>query len=336
MKYAILRAPHPNSRYDAALDVLSLAEAGVMLEKLGTGAKPELFVLNGLRLIAFESEPLEQSQIDKIARMSCLLALFAVESTTLTPLEFAPPVVCAKDMPSILKYKGKTNEVFTRFLLNMALFSSKQPLDGRLCVLDPMCGRGTTLFCAFGLGLDSFGIEADKKEVDEGAKFAKSYFEQERMKFTLEKSSLTLEKGRSAPLYSFISAPTAELFRSGATTRLEMACGDAKDCAKLTGRRSFDAIVTDLPYGVAHGNTQSRRGSETLRQLEDMLPLWVKKLKRGGCAAFSFNTYATTQAQIRRACEKAGLTPREGGYYDGLEHRVEQAINRDIAVARLD
>ena len=52
------------------------------------------------------------------------------------------------DLSGVLKYKGKTNEMFTGMLVNLAVFSSEYAkwFDRPLQVLDPMCGRGTTLF----------------------------------------------------------------------------------------------------------------------------------------------------------------------------------------------
>ena len=50
------------------------------------------------------------------------------------------------------KYKGKTNEAFTMHLINQALCAAKLPEGRPVTLLDPMCGRGTTLFQAVNRG----------------------------------------------------------------------------------------------------------------------------------------------------------------------------------------
>ena len=45
----------------------------------------------------------------------------------------------------------------------------------------------------------------------------------------------------------------------------------------------------------------------------------------------SFNTYVTRRADLERMCQLAGFEIVETG---SLEHWVEQAINRDVILAR--
>ncbi len=68
-------------------------------------------------------------------------------------------------MQSVLKYKGKTNEVFTSALLHIALLSGEFWNQEKISVLDPMCGRGTTLFSALTFGYIAHGIEIDEADV---------------------------------------------------------------------------------------------------------------------------------------------------------------------------
>lgn len=62
----------------------------------------------------------------------------------LTPLERTHPNYVGEDLPALLKYKGKTNEMFTDTMLTMALASSAfMPVhDSQLIVCDPMAGAG--------------------------------------------------------------------------------------------------------------------------------------------------------------------------------------------------
>ena len=45
----------------------------------------------------------------------------------------------------------------------------------------------------------------------------------------------------------------------------------------------------------------------------------------------SFNTYVTKRAELERLCEKAGF---EIVQTQSMEHWVEQAVNRDVILAR--
>ena len=58
---------------------------------------------------------------------------------------------------------------------------------------------------------------------------------------------------------------------------------------------------------------------------------WYDALKPGGMLAMSFNTYVTRRADLERMCEKAGF---EIAQTEPLEHWVEQAVNRDVILAR--
>jgi len=58
---------------------------------------------------------------------------------------------------------------------------------------------------------------------------------------------------------------------------------------------------------------------------------WFAALKRGGVLAMSFNTYVTRRADLERMCERAGF---EIVATEPLEHWVEQAVNRDVILAR--
>ena len=43
------------------------------------------------------------------------------------------------------KYRGKTHELLTQYMLNLGLFHLRPTRTQKVTLLDPMCGRGTTL-----------------------------------------------------------------------------------------------------------------------------------------------------------------------------------------------
>ena len=62
------------------------------------------------------------------------------------------------------------------------------------------------------------------------------------------------------------------------------------------------------------------------------LPAWRDVLKKGGAISLSYNTHTLKTERVREIMEKAGFEVMRGGAYDNMEHWVEQAVMRDIAV----
>ena len=102
------------------------------------------------------------------------MALFERDGERLTPVELPRRDRFDDDLLTILKYSGKTNEVFTKLLLNVTVWSGA-PVDGRpLSVLDPMCGRGTTLNQVLMNGWHASGLDLDERDFDAYAAFLRS------------------------------------------------------------------------------------------------------------------------------------------------------------------
>ncbi|MFC4328894.1 hypothetical protein ACFPC0_13895 [Streptomyces andamanensis] len=107
-------------------------------------------------------------------------------------------------------------------------------------------------------------------------------------------------------------------------------------------RGEFDLIVTDAPYGVQHGSRPHGGGNagRLSRSPVDLLaaavPVWQPLLRPGGALGISWNTHVAGREQLAEILEAHGFTVRDSAAYRGFEHRVDQAINRDIIVARKD
>src|SRR5258708_27053455 len=108
-----------------------------------------------------------------------------VEGPFLRPLETAFTPFVPLEMAEVRRYKGKTNEIFTRVLLNIAIFAGaySNQFTGRLRVLDPLAGGGTTLFLALAAGYDAFGIEQQRQDVETTAVFVRQYLNSEHMPY---------------------------------------------------------------------------------------------------------------------------------------------------------
>jgi hypothetical protein len=99
-------------------------------------------------------------------------------------------------------------------------------------------------------------------------------------------------------------------------------------------------VVADLPYGVQHGSHASGRGGgrtlarSPLDLLREAAPAWARGLRPGGALGISWNTLVARREDAAAALAAAGLRVLDSAPYLGFRHRVDQAINRDILIAR--
>src|SRR5256885_2927777 len=189
-RYALLIAPSTNRVYaDAALP-LTRAELSIFGSTVLSAPPTEIVEerLGGVPYVVFDGE-LTSTDLAYLANLSSAYALFERVGDLLRPVELSPPGHFDDDLITIPKYAGKTNEQFTRLLLNVTLLASAAGpamLERRLTVLDPLCGRGTTLNQALMYGYHAVGIERDGKEVDAYAAFLKTYLKRKRLKHHAE------------------------------------------------------------------------------------------------------------------------------------------------------
>ena len=246
MVYGLLPVKHTNARYQAGIHVLAQKELQLLLSACGIDPVVYPLSLSGMEVIAFESPPLTAGQAAIVADHSLLYWLFEVrEDQSLLPVLSHRQELLGADLPYIQKYKGKTNERFTELLINMALYSSAYATEKAVRLLDPMCGRGTTLFLALNRGMLPTGADADRGEVQECARFFQRYLEYHRIKHKHQKHARTY-KGANIPMESFaFSLPDS------GEGELSLAVADARQAAGLS-RRRYHILVADLPYGVQH------------------------------------------------------------------------------------
>jgi tRNA G10 N-methylase Trm11 len=105
-------------------------------------------------------------------------------------------------------------------------------------------------------------------------------------------------------------------------------------------RGTFDAVVTDAPYGIQHasragaGGGQRRLARSPLDLLADAVPGWAGLLRDGEALGIAWNTLVAPRAEAAAILAGAGLEILDDGPYRAFEHRVDQAIRRDILIAR--
>ncbi len=247
-----------------------------------------------------------------------------VEGPLLRPLEpqFTPFIPL--EMAEARRYKGKTNEIFSQVLLNLALFAGAYAgkYTERLRVLDPLAGGGTTLFLALAADHDAFGIEIERHDIETTAVFIRQYLHSEHIPFK-ERD----ERGRKAGhRYQF------EIGAKKETHVLVLAHGDTAQAQlhmqDVPGGPHMHAVVGDLPYGIQHFG-------EIASMLQKALPVWEQLLLPRGTLALAWNATRIERTHMIELVERhTSLRVRNEPPYTQLAHTVDRVIKkRDVLVA---
>lgn len=329
-RFLILVAPAANRVYAGQAVQLTAAELEICGGPYGLSAI-EPVSRAGVDYVAFTAEDDQRQRpelLRTVAGLSASYALFAeADHGLLRPEELISDDRFSDDLITIPKYQGKTNEQFTRLLVNVTAASTGRQVGS---LLDPVCGRGTTLSVGLTVGLDVGGVELDGKAVEAYAAFLKSYLRRKRIKHKAEINPVRREgKALGRKLEAEITAD------GGATQQLTVFTGDTRQSAKLFGKRRFDLVVADAPYGVVHGSSgAAKRDRSPQSLLAEALPVWAGPLRAGGALGLAWNTYGLSREELTRLATDAGLEPCAGGPYARLGHRVDSAIYRDVFIAR--
>ena len=333
MKLALKITPQRSTQY--ANMVTTLAAPELLASPLGkfiSECKPVTLAGQAYLIVTFLEEvslsPYLLSVLPRLAATSEAYEYFdeigTVSGPLLRPIEpqFVPFVPL--EMAEARRYKGKTNEVFTRVLLNVALFAGAyaDSMGERLRILDPLAGGGTTLFLALNDGYDAFGIELDKQDVETTAVFVRQYLESIHKHYK-ERDERGRRAGRRIQF---------EIGRKGGDTRLlVLVNGDATQAdvhmREVMGGPHVHAIVGDLPYGIQHFG-------EISSLLTHALPIWTNTLLPGGTIALAWNATRVERAEMVNFLEQeAGLVVRNEPPYTEFTHTVDRVIKRrDIIV----
>ncbi|MEM7129711.1 MAG: hypothetical protein AAF702_25490 [Chloroflexota bacterium] len=239
------------------------------------------------------------------------------------------------------RYKGKTNELFTQWLCNIAKFSSafSKTNWSDLTVIDPLSGGGTTLFVALVLGAGTVaGVEQDLHNSKSTASFLQQFAQEKRISARLKEERLkklgrrwTVSVAPIVPTTDHEGLSKAERERRRQTALF--ASGDTVDARQLLPGIKAHLIVTDLPYGIQHGSKHPGR-IRTL--LEAALPVWASMLRRGGTLVMAWDATTISRKQMHSVvAENSDLSVLHESPYDQFEHRVDRVIKqRDVLVAR--
>ncbi|GAB3744791.1 TRM11 family SAM-dependent methyltransferase [Microlunatus parietis] len=330
-EYVILLAPSANRVYADQAARLVGAELAILLHQ---DAALDRVTLAGVEYLAVRVA--DPAELAPLGFGSATLALYRKDDDHLLPVRLDRPDEFDDDLVTIPKYSGKTNEQFTRLLINVTLAArpaARADRPRRPSILDPLCGRGTTLSTGLTLGYDVNGVELDPAAFEAYAAFLRTYLRRKRIKHTLTVNPVRRD-GRH--LGSRLEATIAP--RPDRQFKITVFTGDTRQSAALYGQRRFDAVITDAPYGVAHGShgagrKASGRDRSAANLLAEAVPVWAEQLRPGGALGVAWNTYGLSRTDFASIATRAGLIMVDGGPYAELGHRVDSSINRDILVA---
>jgi SAM-dependent methyltransferase len=335
-RYALLLAPSANRVYADQAARLALAEldafSRVLSAPLTEAAETEI---GGVPYLTFDGS-LTARDVAYLANLSAAYALFERVDDLLRPVALSPLARYDSDLITIPKYAGKTNEQFTKLVLNLTVLASASAgrmLDGGLTVLDPLCGRGTTLNQALMYGYDALGVEIDGKDVEAYKLFLQTWLKRKRLKHTADLVPVRRQGRRAARRLEVTLAASKDDHKAGAVQKVVVLAADTTQLDGLLRGGVADVLVADLPYGVAHGSYEDEGGlsRRPLDLLERAVPQWLPLLRPGGALGLSWNTKVARRELAEDILLANGL---EIVTHLPLVHRVDQGIERDVVVAR--
>lgn len=342
VQYLILRNPGHNRVYYNHSEAMALAELQIACLTFNVSAtEVDMVKIKGVDYLSFFTEKhLSKVDLMILSRLSFFFSIYQAEiseeKTCLFPVERIDYEHIDSKISNLLKYPGKTNEIFTKMMINVALLSSEFEKEDDIQLLDPVAGRGTTLYESLIYGFKSYGVEIESKSVHESMVFMSKFLKNERFKHQKSQSQVAgSNKSEAVYLNKLQFAKTKEDFKSGNLMEFGIVEGDTQKTHQYYKKNSFHLIVGDLPYGVAHGNRSKNASSSRnpFELLENSVPSWYQVLKKGGALCLSWNSFVFSRKKFTQLLEQFGLYVLSDEPYLQFEHRVDQAIKRDIIVA---
>lgn len=332
MKLALKMTPQRSTQYTNMVETLAIPELLISpLRHAITSAEPVVLAGQGYVLAALDDARLSSpDQLDVLYRLGAISEVYeyfecigAVQGPLLRPLEprFTPFV--PREIVETRRYKGKTNELFTHVLLNIAIFSGgySELYRQRLRILDPLAGGATTLFQALVMGHDAFGIETTRHDVETTAVFVKQFLNSEHVHF----KEIDEHRRKAGQRYQFEIGPKRD------TRLLVLVHGDASDAElhlrEVPGGPRVHAIASDLPYGIQHFG-------EIAGLLSKALAVWEGLLFPDGTLALAWNATHIERAVMVEFVERhSHLRVLNDPPYTQLAHTVDRVIKkRDVVV----
>lgn len=310
--YALLISDRAHAAFFDRTDEIAAAEVAFVC----TQAEISVEQIGPLRFIRVKADA---NALPALLRLATVQGAFEVTDAGWTPCDRVPEFNLHADFVWGEKYRGKTSETLTQLLFSAALSSGAWPSGTDLTVLDPMCGRGTSLMWALRFGMSATGIELETAALQDWRRSLKKWTKLHRQKHKLTEGWVQKTNRRGTGKF-------LEFAAGGKTAR--MISGDSTQSAELLHRKRFDILITDIPYGVQHlGGKNSRN---PLDLMAACAPAWVRSLAPDGIAAIAFNTYQPKREELEALFVAEGCRVIE----TDLAHRMSESIVRDVLLLR--
>jgi hypothetical protein len=340
--YALLLRPATNRLYSKGAAALNTAELSVVNALVLGDALCEIAptVIGGVDYVRFETEAeLAPAAVEHLSNLSSAFALFRiVDDTSLVPVTLTPVAHLDDDLLTIQRYKGKTNEQFTKLALNVTLAASAHGTDWparRLRLLDPVCGRGTTLNQGLVYGFDVDGIEIDRTAYDTYRTFLVTWMKDKRFKHQVHSTPLRRDGKVAGRRTEVVFARDKDEYKADDVQRVRIVNDDTTLAGEHYRKPVFDVVVGDLPYGVQHASRAKpdARARNPQELLEAALDGWAGAMKPGAAIGLSFNVKVLARDALAGLLAAHGLAVCADEAFARFEHRVDHAITRDLVVA---
>jgi len=313
-KLALLISPRAKGAYFN--DIIDVAKAELAwligVDKTVTHNK-----IGAMEFLEVETEG-NDAQLVSLSALSFVYGIFEYQDNRLVPLAIEPKFKLHEDFVFGSKFKGKTNEILTQLLINIGLQSIQYKKIADVKLLDPMCGRATTLLWGMRYGMKTKGIEQDSKALDDIRLNVKKWCKVHRQKHQFKDGFVggKATKGKTGRFIEFTADDAS----------MRVITGDAANAASLLKNEKFNLIVTDLPYGIQHFTTSKTRNP--LEVLRACAKDWVESLKPGGVMVLAFNRNIPRRKDLMEVFTEHSLKPMEFT----APHQMSESIVRDILV----
>jgi len=259
-------------------------------------------------------------QLPLLSTLSFVYGIFEYQHDQLRPLSVEADFKLHEDFVFGAKFKGKTNELLTQLLINVGLQCIEYKNTADVKLLDPMCGRATTLLWGMRYGMKTKGIEQDAKALPDIRQNVKKWCKIHRQKRQFKDGFVggKATKGKGNKFIEFTIDDTS----------MRVITGDSANACGLLNNEKFHLIISDLPYGVQHFTTSQTRNP--IAVLQDCAKDWSGSLKPGGVIVLAFNRNIPKRKELIAVFAEHDLTTMEFT----APHRMSESIVRDIVVFR--
>ncbi|WP_127717173.1 TRM11 family methyltransferase [Halobacteriovorax sp. HLS] len=309
-KISLLISPEIKSAYFAQYTECALAE----LQFCFPGLEARL---NSIGLLDFIDIEVDQETLEEISYMSFFHGAFEQIDGTLKPLDLKAQFSLHDNFIFGSKFKGKTNERFTQLMINLgkASINNKENIK----VLDPMCGRATTLLWCLRYGIISKGIELDPRAIMDVTQIVKKWSKICSIRTTIKDGFVG--KKNKLGLGKFIEV-------SHEKNHFKMISGNSANCSELLSSERFDLIITDIPYGIQHRTDNGL--NNPFDAIDISLAQWKKCLKKDGSIVIGYNSNNPKRDVVIELAQKHSMLALEFN----IAHRMSESIVRDVIILK--